>query len=256
MDYLPTVIEDSLHMSCWNASRGGQGLPYFRIIQEGLLKRYTPKLILFNVEDNMLEMPTEYERAGFLRPFYQDHPEIRPFIDAISPFEKWLIQSRLYAFNSSFYYLFRPYIFHNLDGELVDHGWKPRFGLVNPREEREFTIESELAPLNPEAVDLFEEFMDRFKKAGVQVIIVTPPNYNLKVVNSSTDQYVANYCRKNQIPLFRYSENMSFITHASWYGDRDHFNPEGALLFTRKVAHKIKDAFDLVQDPVTVIEYE
>ena len=256
MDYLPTVFEDSLHMSCWNASRGGQGLPYFRIMQEGLLKRYTPKIILFNVEDNMLEMPTDYERAGFLRPFYQDHPEIRPFIDAISPLEKWLIHSRLYAFNSSFYYLFRPYIFHNLDGDLKDHGWKPRYGSVDPEEERAFTTESELAPLDPMAVQLFETFMNRFKEAGVKVMIVTPPNYNLQVITSSTDQYVANYCKQNHIPLFRYSENIPLITHSSWYGDRDHLNPEGATYFTQKVAHKIKDAFDLVEDPVSVIEFE
>ncbi|MCB0656582.1 MAG: hypothetical protein KDC57_10625 [Saprospiraceae bacterium] len=257
MDYIPSVFIDSLGMTCWNASRGGQGLPYFRIMQEGILNRYRPKLVLFNVEDNMLEMPVNYERAGFLRPFYQSHPEIRPIINQVSPFERLLMQSRLYAFNSSFYYLFRPYLFHNLDGKREDLGWKPRPGMVIPEEEHEFIKETALAPLNPQSVAMFNEFMARFQEAGIMVMIVTPPNYNVQVVKSSTDCYVADYCQEHHIPLFRYSENIPLITHSEWYGDRDHLNPEGAVLFTQKVAHRIKKAMvENDKDPVSVIDFE
>ena len=132
MNYNPFIIEDSLKMTCWDASRGGEGMAYFRSIQEGILARYAPKLVILNVEGNMLEDPPSYVENGFLRPFYKDHKEIRPFINKISKYERLLMLSRLYAYNSSFYYLIRPYFIQGLDGNKEEKGWKPRDGHIDP----------------------------------------------------------------------------------------------------------------------------
>lgn len=81
INYVSQIIEDSLGLPCWNASRGGQGTPYFRAIQEGILSRYAPKVVILNIDDNDLETRPNYEHAGVLRPFYHSRPEIRPILD-------------------------------------------------------------------------------------------------------------------------------------------------------------------------------
>ena len=73
-NFVPRIFEDSLGLSCWNASRGGQGMPYFRAIQEGILARYAPKVVVFNIDEMELESSPDYEIAGVLRPYYHSCP--------------------------------------------------------------------------------------------------------------------------------------------------------------------------------------
>lgn len=240
-NFVPFVFEDSLHTSCWNASRGGQGLPFFRCMQEGILARYTPKLVILNLEPDILqiEMGPEYEAAGWIRPFYSNHPEIRPFMDRISPLEKWLLVSRLYSYNSSFYYLLRPYIFRGLDGKKGDKGWKPRDIQLDDRLVREVSEERFDEPLNPEAVAEFEMLLDRFRQQGSKVFMVVSPNYARTVISSNTLDYLQKIAKKRSIPLLIYADDRAFANNKDYFADPDHLNETGALVFSKMLCHEI-----------------
>ena len=240
MDYVPQIIEDSLGMSCWNAGRGGEGPPYFRAIEEGILARYTPKVVIINVDENDLELPPDYAQAGILRPYYQCCPPIRPVLDKASTFESVLLRSRLYQYNSSFYYLFRPYLLHGLDGNTDEKGWKPLSNKLPAGLDLHLQPEPVRMPLNPESVELFETLVCKFRERGCQVFIVTPPNLGRTVSASSGIEYLKDCSSRYDIPVIMYSNDTSFIMRPDYYADTEHLNREGAQIFTSNLAHRIK----------------
>jgi len=240
INYVPQIIEDSLGLKCWNASRGGQGTPYFRAIQEGILARYAPKIVILNVDDNDLETRPNYEHAGVLRPFYQSCPPIRPVLNETSTFEWLLLKSRLYAYNSSFYYLIRPYFVQGLDGKTSDKGWKPRLEKMSAEMTRTLEPEPPKVPLHGESVALFDELVNAFQEKGSQIFFVVSPNYGRTVGNSSAIEYLRQKSKECNIPLFVYSNDTAFITKPDYFVDPDHLNVEGAEIFTRHLVRQIK----------------
>lgn len=240
INYVSQIIEDSLRISCWNAGRGGQGMPYFRAVQEGILARYSPKVVILNIDDNDLEGGMAYEHAGFLRPFYSTHPEIRPVLDKTSKFEWLLLKSRLYAYNSSFYYLIRPYLVPGLDGKAEDKGWKPRPGTMDYDPGKKLESEPVKTPLNPEAVAAFDYMVDKFLEKECQVLFVVSPNYGRSIGSSSAIEYLKKTSEKTGIPVFVYSADSSYITHPELYVDPEHLNIDGAQKFTRELVQQIK----------------
>jgi len=240
INYVSQIIEDSLGMTCWNASRGGQGTPYFRAIQEGVLARYAPKVVILNIDDNDLETRPNYEHAGVLRPFYQSHPEIRPILDETSTFEWLLMKSRLYAYNSSYYYLIRPYFIQGLDGKTSDKGWKPRLEKMSTEINGTLEPEPPKVPLHPEAVALFDTIVSKFQQRGTRMFLVVSPNFGRTVGSSSTIEYLRKTSRERNIPLFVYSNDTAFITKPEYYVDPDHLNVEGAQIFTQHLIRQIK----------------
>lgn len=239
-NYAPHIIEDSLKLSCWNTGRGGQTLPFWYSMQEGVLKRYTPTITILNVEDNFLSgdlNDESYERAGFLRPFYYNNPETRPMIERISKSEKFLLNSKLYAYNSSFYYLLRPYLLENLDGKISDKGWKVKSGILKESNKNIKTIQTK-EELNDETVKLFDMFISNIKEKGSEIYIVVSPNYGYNIESTSTIEYIKNI--KN-INFINFGNDSSFYENHLLFNDFEHLNRKGAIKFTEKLSSKINE---------------
>ncbi len=242
INYVPSLFEESFGLSCWNASRGGQGLPYFRAVEESILERHAPKLVVLNLEVDILEHAPFYQEAGFLRAFYRDHPRIQPILNKISPTEKWKLYSNIYAFNSSFYYLLRPFLFHNLDGKISDKGWKPSQGIW---EDPGFPFElvDNRKPLNQASLQEFEKLVQHFTDQGVQLVFSIAPNYGEKTLMTSSLQHIQAVATEHNIPLFNFSADGSFIKNAAEYVDIQHLNVDGAQRFTRMLIDSIQQQF-------------
>lgn len=238
-DYVPYLLEEAFNLSCWNASRGGQGLPYFRAVEEGIVKRYHPKLVIVNLEADILEHPPFYQEMGFLRAFYKNHSDIQGVVNKISQNEKWKLKSNLYAFNSSFYYLLRPYLFHDLDGKNSDKGWKPSYGIW---EDPGFPFEvvNDRKPLNKESVSEFETMVAHFNDQDIQLVFSIAPNYGEKTIMTSSLHYIQEVAKNNDIPIFNFSADTTFITKAEDFIDIEHLNVDGAKLFTAKLIDSLQ----------------
>jgi hypothetical protein len=240
-DIVPYIIEDSLKMTCWNSARGGQGMTFWMCMELGILKRYTPKIAIVELGEERLKIGLKgsYKAAGILRPFYHKYKEIQPILNEISFFEKYFIQSNLYKYNSSFYYLFRPYLFKGLDGDIADKGWKPRncqMSLIDPKLVTTNTSEE----LNPESVEYFNKFISNLTDKGCKVFVVFTPNFNENLISTSTIEYVKNM--KN-VQLINYDDNVLFSKNSQLYCDQVHLNKEGAIKYTSLLVQKIKKTY-------------
>lgn len=236
-NFAPFVFEDSLNLSVWNAGRGGQGLPFWYASQQGILANHSPKIAIINVEYDFLsgELQGSYERAGFLRPFYKKAPAIQPIINEISTYEKYLVNSKLYVYNSSFYYLFRPYFFKGLDGPIDGKGWKKIKGVLSS--EVNLSVVEHSKALNPDSIKLFEQMIHDFQSKNCSVFVVISPNYGKYVESSETLDYLK---KERGFSLLDESRNLNFIENNKLFNDKDHLNTKGAILFSQVIAGKIK----------------
>ena len=150
------------------------------------------------------------------------------------------MKSRLYEYNSSFYYLLRPYLIHGLDGKTSDKGWKANSGKINAEQSNQLETDNGKNALDKEALVLIETFVKKFRERGSQLIFVVSPNYGRSTDSSSTLQYLRAKSQKENIPLFVYSSDTTFITKPNYFGDPNHLNEEGAQIFTRDLVQKIK----------------
>jgi len=235
----PYIIEDSLKMTCWNAGRGGQILPFWTCLEKGILNRYTPKIVILDIGANDLSgnlFPTGYERAAFLRPFYHRHKEIHPILNKIFFFEKYFDCSNLYVYNSSYYYLLRPYLFKGLDGKIADKGWKPLTGKMPPIIPHPIPIITSYN-LNNETVQLFNEFISNLTTRNCKVFIVISPVFNKKIFTSPTIEYIN---RLNDVYLLNFGNCKIFTENSRLYRDDYHLNIEGAIKFTTLLVKRIK----------------
>ena len=236
-NYAPYIFEDSLSLSCWNAGRGGQKLPFWYAMSMGILKRYTPKIAIVNIEDDFLtdDLTDGYEHAGLLRPFYYDNPEIRPVIDRISKFERFLMLSKTYAYNSSFYYLFRPYFIKGLDGDREDKGWKTKKGNISVNDSGYIRVVT-AKKLNNQTLELFEKFIDNLTSRGCQVYLVISPDYKRYFESTATIKYIEKMDNVNYINL---SCDTSIANNQKYFIDSSHLNVNGAIAFSKKLGSEI-----------------
>ncbi len=236
-NYAPFVFEDSLNISCWNTGRGGQTIPFWYAMEKGILSRYTPKIAIVNVERDFLVSNLNinaYERAGFLRPFYSNHSEIRPIINMISHFEFFLMYSNTYAFNSSFYYLLRPYFIKGLDGKKQDKGWKTlNTFMLKDKKLKLKTIQTSENNLNYNTVKLFEEFIISLIKKGCKVYVVLSPNYGYIVESTSSIEYIKSM---KDVVFINLGNKSFFSSNHNFYKDPNHFNITGAIEYSKKLS--------------------
>lgn len=242
-NFVPSVFTDSLNLSAWNTGRGGQTLPFWYAMQQGVLNINTPKVAVVNIENDFLtyDMSNGYERAGFLRPFYRKHYEIRPIINRISSFEKTLMSSNIYAFNSSFYYLLRPYLIRGLDGKKEFKGWKTRYGTIE-QNNKDYYVYNSTQELNMETTLLFNKFIENFTNKGCNVFIVVSPNYKQLVKYSPTLEYVSNM---NNVTLLNHSNNKKFVDNHLYFNDNFHLNIEGAIEFSKCIGNEIARTYNM-----------
>ncbi len=86
--YVPSVFEDSLHKTFYNAGRDGNGTFYQLALLKTILKRYTPEIIVFDYSSVFVKGTEEYDQMASLLPYYRTHTEIRSLVEMRSPFEK------------------------------------------------------------------------------------------------------------------------------------------------------------------------
>ncbi|MBK8195094.1 MAG: hypothetical protein IPK76_18475 [Lewinellaceae bacterium] len=240
INYVSQIIEDSPGCLAGMPVAADRACPISGQCRREFLRGTARKVVILNIDDNDLEGGMAYEHAGFLRPFYSTHPEIRPVLDKTSKFEWLLLKSRLYAYNSSFYYLIRPYLVPGLDGKAEDKGWKPRPGTMDYDPGKKLESEPVKTPLNPEAVAAFDYMVDKFLEKDCQVFFVVSPNYGRSIGSSSAIEYLKKTSDKTGIPVFVYSADSSYITHPELYVDPEHLNIDGAQKFTRELVQQIK----------------
>ena len=243
-NYNPSIIENELGLTCWNAGRGGQGLAYFYSIEASVLSRYSPKLIIVNIDQNALEWPIDYDKSAILRPFVKQNPHIKELFSQKDWSEKYKLYSNIYAYNSAIFYFLRPFFIKGKDGKNSDKGWKPLEGQINSSsivQQHPRGYFDQTNNLNPEKISLLNKMISLAQKKNCELIFVFSPDFYPPLYKTSTNVYFKKLNREKNIKVIDLSADKQITGHPNYYKDIDHLNHIGADIFTKRLIREIRE---------------
>jgi len=237
-NYNPAIFEKELGLSCWNAGRGGQGLLYCLALEEEILKRYSPKMIILNMDQKGLEGVVDYDMASILRPFSGNHTSIYEILRKKNWSEKYKLLSNIYTYNSMMFYFIRPFFIKNKDGNVSDKGWKPRKGEITPPPIMENankidTFKSQ--ELNPEKIIMLNQLIENANRKHTKLIISIPPDYLPIQRETATMSYIKKLSINKSIFVIDMTIDTTFVRKQKFFCDLSHMNDFGANIFSARL---------------------
>ena len=237
--YNPVYIEERLHQSSYNVGRDGEPIFYYYGVLKGILKRYTPSMIILDIENGVFaEAQSSYDRLSILLPFYKTHPEMRTLIEMRSPFEKYKMLSNIYPYNSLLFKIANGNSANNTKKFEDIKGYLP---LTNSLTDPIHQVDvSKGYAIDSNKINCYQSFIDDCKKNKIKLYIACSPYYiNLNGVDTSLllAKKIAN---EKGIRFFDFSTDESFKRNAQLFDDTVHVNIFGAKIFTNQLIDSIQ----------------
>lgn len=275
-NYNPKYITDSLGISCYNAGHDGQTIFYEQAIIRMALSRYTPKLVILDLNpEEMYYREVHYDRLNVLAPYYHRYPEVKDIYllkgvrnrrqsesgfllpsthvaadfwhthgameQVVLPFnvEEYKMTSVLYRYNSSILDILTG-IFKK---RKSDAGFKPLNGVITQKKADELIRENAALrneknkTVDPNKVKGLEELFTTLQSKGVMVYVSMSPALAPFGMEPSY-QVIKSLCEKYKVPFKDYSQDLQY-NKLEYFFD-NHMNKEGAGLFSANLAHDIK----------------
>lgn len=247
--YVPEVLQEELGLSCYNAGVAGQQILVHRALQEIVLERRTPVMMILDIDTFALfQDQFHYDRLTDFYPFYYKHPHIIGRVLALkSRFSKYYLKSKLFQYNSTIVHVVRYWLAPQKD----INGYQATFvKLSKPVESAQGQQETpQIAPIRPRPLDKnlvasLEQFILNAKSRNVRLVLAFSPTleYTSIEANDSVKE-IQSIADKNGIELMSFINDREFIGHYELFADGGHLNDPGARLYSKKVADKIKQEF-------------
>lgn len=237
--YNPLYFEERLHQSCYNVGRDGEPFFYYYAVLKTVLKRYTPKIIILDIENGVFkESQDSYDRMSILLPFYKNHPEMRSIIELRSPFEKLKLQSQIYPYNSM---LFKIAIGNTEMNKKRNQDIKGYVELTRVLDEPIRTVDffKNKYAIDSNKVNFYRSFIKDCKQANVKLYIVCSP-YFIHTVGTDTSMTIAKkIAGENNIHFVDFAKNEIFLNNSKLFDDTVHVNVAGSKIFSNKLIDTI-----------------
>ncbi len=241
--YVPEVIEKELGKSCYNAGAEGQQLVYHLALLDMILKRYTPKTIILNIdEDFLLEFEEAYSRLSDLHPYYDEYSkELKPVLGLRSNFVDVKLFFHLYQMNSTIMHIIR----YGASPQVDYKGYRPLFGTIkksnDQRHKEDNNRENRGDVIDQNFVNTLKNIIITVKKKNINLVFVTSPSYN-EVDHSKNISFskIKEIIRAENVSFIDFINNPDFIHKNELFHDPSHLNDSGSKLFSKQVAQRIR----------------
>ena len=176
-DYSPEIFQNRLHTSVYNTGRDGISIFYQYAILKGVLKRYSPKIILLNFDmDEFIKTSSSYDKISALEPYYETHPEIRSIVNLKSSDEKLKLLSKIYPFNSALFTILAGNMEFNKKRRADFEGFVPLLKVLNQPIESDSEKDVDL---DSNKVQIYKLFIQDCLDNHAKLYIICSPVYNV-----------------------------------------------------------------------------
>lgn len=239
----PSVIEESLNVTCYNAGANGQTIIYYHTMLNCILKRYTPKIILLGIR------PTEFQDEKILRynllvPYYNSgNREIDSVLESDGKYERFFLKSNLYRYNTIWFRILLYNFISEQDKDdkgFVAHEKPASPPILAKTDPVKYVSENKLI--------ILKDIINTCKSNNIKLYIFTPPTYCIFSSLPMTISSVQQVCEDNDIPYFNDVSDSVFINHVDWFYDTSHLNKYGAEVYSKILVGRIKHFFQNGQD--------
>ena len=248
--YASDILVNSLGKSVYNVGMDGQMIPYYSALQEVILARYNPEMIILDINPWELNRgEAKYHKLSALLPYVEESPELLKYVSYASDMESIKLYSKIYPYNSSLFIGLYNLILKNRLPNYIN-GYLPLERVMNYREYKDskdkFVYEAKAEEKQKDvydlrSIDLLRQFLKKAEERDIKVMVIISPAIFSNSFNDTKLQklkgIVAEY---PNIAFFDYSKDKDFIDHYELFADVFHLNKAGAKVFTTKLANIIK----------------
>lgn len=234
--YVPQVIGDSLHLSCFNAGYDALGILNMFGRYKLICRNHTPKILIYDIF-----APNEIYGDGSdhlkyldgLRP-YASMPEIDSIFADIAPMERYKMLSKAYRYNTKIL---------QIVGEFMGHtppppaGYLPLYGVMSYEAE---AYKPEYTGQKPDSVKLnyVRKLIADTRSKGILLVLAVSPRYG---ANSNQDLLpIAKLCQEEGVPFLNHFTDSRFCSQKQFFKDSHHLNDEGARRYSAVIAKEVE----------------
>jgi hypothetical protein len=232
--YNPGVFEKRMNLSYYNVGRDGNFIFYHSAVLKGILKRYSPKIVILDFVNLEFQQNQEsYDRLSSLLPYYSSHIEMRSIINLKGKFEKLKLLSHIYPYNSSLLTIAIGNAEFNKKRKSDTKGYIPLTRIWNGS----IQIDSSSTKYDLDTVKIkaYETFIQDCIHSKIQLYIVCSPYF----VKSGHDDHSLligkEIAKRNNIMFFDFSKDSTFTSNPKLFSDIYHLNESGAKIFSDKL---------------------
>jgi hypothetical protein len=232
---MPSVIEDSLELTCFNGGANAQNLIFYKTMLDCVLKRYTPKMIILGMRPNELENGN-MGRYSFLAPYYHTgYVLIDSCLESKSRNQKYLMQSNLFRYNTIW---FRILLYHFITpDERGDKGFIAKSKPITPTVMTESKGSGKISQVRKEELIYI---IRRCKEHNIRLIVYFPPMFTHLTGNLQTVDVVRELCTENDIACYFDAQDSTFLAHNEWFHDNAHLDKDGARVYSELFVSRIR----------------
>ncbi len=237
--YNPFVFENRYNLSYYNAGRDGENsVLYHYAVLKGILKRYTPKIVILDMMPNEFANTSEsYDKLAALSPYYNTHPEMRPILDLRSRTEKIKMLSGTYPFNSTIMNIISGNF--GLDDKKYIKGYYAIASSYMITKPLETDDKSKVYQLDSIKVNVLKWFINDCKRANIKLYIVCSPIYTKFIGTDYSIVAAEKIAADNNISFFDFSQESPFLESPKLFYNSLHLNDSGARIFSNMLIDKI-----------------
>ena len=234
---VPSVIEDSLGISCYNAGQAGNGSMVAWARYNMFIKNHTPKLIIYTLTPGYDYLKTDdYSKyLNAVKPYYGREDSVADMYEDLMEWsDRFILNSNFVKFNSYsaqliYYWLTKKYI--------GLQGYEPLYETFTPYEtEKDQTVEEYVTDTSK--MVYLEKVFNDIRSREIPILCVLTPEYR---DNRNIDSYRDGLllCEKYNIPVVnhKYYEDISNNVH--YFYDISHLNDKGAKLYSSVLCGEI-----------------
>lgn len=241
--YNPSMMEDSLRLSVFNAGQDGVFFTIQNCIINMVLDNYTPKAIIWEIGETCLTTRydsfeyghNEYQSLKTIYPFYKTNRFAFNTINGKDSYQKYRMLSHSYVNNSQLLVNLRAVITSEI---IENNGYIPLDTLGY-----NYPLLSHVAfdnSLNQSKIKAFVETINRCDRLGVQLIISSSPRfYDNNVLSSPGYVTLKEIASNNSIPFLEFYS--VFQNHPEYFKDVDHMNNKGVIEYMKLFIPKLKN---------------
>lgn len=239
--YVPSVIKDSLGLSCYNAGEPGCGIIPAYARYKMVSERHKPKLVIYEVTpgyDYFVSDPYS-TYLGRARQYYHKESVKELYSTFGDGLDKLRFLSNMYKNNSS--------IVHNVMDQFTvpgDNGYEPLFGVLSAEAA---TQAKEIKDAPEHRIDTLklkqvEKLIIATKEDNVPMVFIISPRYN-GMSQKALHQYdeAISLARRYSVPFINVVDMEGVSDIRELFQDFGHMNHTGAIIFTQKLVGILKD---------------
>ena len=229
--YDPQIIGEALGTSCYNIGFDGNGIFLMYGRYKLMSERYTPKMIIYDVQYSFDVMQNDnHKYLQYLRPYY-DNGSVKEIVNSVGDHENIKMLSQCYRFNNQFVRL----IANNLTGTAGSNGlgYSPLDYDIKDCTAADVVDE----PVVDSLKLYYMEQLIKDCQGKTKLVFCSSPRY-LQEKGHETD-CIAALCEKYGVPFLEHYSDTTFTTKVEYFADNNHLNRRGATAFSEVIAREI-----------------